>query len=110
MNLFTASNICNNDSYAAYTDWEIEKTSEANQKKWKYNINNPETCWKKIYFNIKVNDNEIDNINNKEAIHPSGDLTDDNNSNIGDYGTKHKQINRNNSFYTLVENKLQPSP
>ena len=46
----------------------------------------------------------------KKVVHPSGDLTDDDYSNIEDHETQHKQINQNNSFYTLVEDKLQPSP
>ena len=49
-------------------------------------------------------------MNDKEAIHPNGDLTDDNNSNIEDYETQHMWINQNNSFYTFVENILQSSP
>ena len=48
-------------------------------------------------------------MNNKEAVHPSVNLTDDNNCKIEDHETQHKQIIRNNSFYTLVENELQSS-
>ena len=32
------------------------------------------------------------------------------NSNIENHETQHKQTNQNNSFYTLVDNKLQSSP
>ena len=46
-------------------------------------------------------------MNDKVAVHPSGDLTNGNDSNIGDHKTPHEWINHINSFYTLVENKLQ---
>ena len=108
--LFTKSDIYDNDSYASYADWEIEKTPEANPKKLKFNINKPETDLKKIDFNINVNDDEINDMNNEEAVHPSGDLTDDNDSNIEDHETHHERTNRNNSFYTLIQNKLRSSP
>ena len=65
---------------------------------------------KKIDFKINVNDNEIDDIDNVEAVHQSDDLTDDECSNIEDHETQHERTNQNNSFYTLVDNKLQFSP
>ena len=49
-------------------------------------------------------------MNNTEAVHPSGDLTNDDYSNIEDHETQHKWTNQNNSFYTLVDNELQLSP
>ena len=49
-------------------------------------------------------------MNNKEAVHPSDDLIDDECSNIEDNETQHKRTNQNNSFYTLINNKLQSSP
>ena len=107
--LFTKSDIYDNDSYASYADWKIEKTPEANTKKLEFNINKPETDLKKIDFNINVNDDEINDINDKELVHPSGDLIDDNDSNIEDHETHHERTNRNNSFYTLVGNELQLS-
>ena len=97
-------------SHASHVDWEIEKTPEAHPKTLEFNINKPETDLKKIDFNINFNDNEIDNMNNREAVHPSDDITDDNYSNIDYHETQHKQTNQNNSFYTLVDNKLQLSP
>ena len=48
-------------------------------------------------------------MNDNGAVHPSNDLTDDYYSNIEDHGTRHKQTNRNNNFYTLVDNKVQSS-
>ena len=85
MDLFTESDIYNNYSYASYADWEIEKTPEANPKKLEFNIDKPERDLRKIDFNINTNDYEIDDINNKEAVHPSDDLTDDECINIEDY-------------------------
>ena len=60
------------------------KKPRTNPKKLEHNIDKPETDLKNTYFNINVNDNEIDDKNNEEAVHPSGDLTNDNNNNIGD--------------------------
>ena len=49
-------------------------------------------------------------MNNEKTVCPSNDLTDDDCRNIEDYENQHKQTNRNNSFYPLVDNKLQSSP
>ena len=49
-------------------------------------------------------------MNKEEAVHPSGNLPDDDDSNIEDHETQHKRINQNNSFYTLVEIELQLGP
>ena len=46
-------------------------------------------------------------MNNKKIVHPSDDLTDDDYSNIEDHKTQQEQTIRNNSFYTLVDDKLQ---
>ena len=46
-------------------------------------------------------------MNDKEVVHPSDDLTDDDYNNIEDHETQHKWTNRNNSFYILVDNELQ---
>ena len=48
-------------------------------------------------------------MNNKEVVHPSGGLANDNNDNTECHGVQHKQIYQHNSFYTLVENKPQPN-
>ena len=76
-----------------FFDWEIEKTPEAHPEKLEFNINKPEKDLKKIDFNINANGNEIDAMNDKEAVHPSGDLTDGEYSNIKDHETQHKQTN-----------------
>ena len=48
LNLFTEDNIYTNSSYASCVDWRIEKTPEAHPKKFKFNVNKPETNLKKI--------------------------------------------------------------
>ena len=48
-----------------------------------------------IYFNINVNDNEIDDMNNKVAVHSIYDLLDDGYSNIEDHENQHKQTKPN---------------
>ena len=98
LDLFTESDICNNDSYVSYADWKIEKAPETNPKKLEINIDKPEIDLKTIDFNININDDKIDDINNKEAVHPNDDLTDDNNSNIEEHGTQHEQINKKYVF------------
>ena len=88
-------------------DWEIEKTPKADPKKLKFNINKPETGLKKIDFNINVSDNKIDYINDKEVVHPSDDLTDDDCNNTKDDDNQHKWTNKVKKNYTLVDNRLQ---
>ena len=110
LDIFTKKYKYNNDIYASYADLKIEKTPETNPKKLKSNINKPDIDLEKIDFNIDVKANEIDDKNKKKAVHPSGDLIDNNDSNIGDYGAQHERTNQNNRCYTLVENKLQQSP
>ena len=109
MDLVTERDIYDNYSHASCVDWEIEKTPEAHPKKLEFNINKPETDLKKIDFNINVNDDEINDMNNEEAVHPSDDITDDDYSNIEYHETQHEQTNRNNSFYILVDNELNSS-
>ena len=82
LDLVTESDIYDNYSYVLCVDWKIEKTPEAHPKKLEFNIDKPETDLKKIDFNINVSDNEIDDMNDKEVVHPSGDLTNDDYSNI----------------------------
>ena len=88
--LVTESDIYNNYSYASFVDWEIEKTPEAHPKKLEFNMDKPKTYLKKIDFNIIVNDNKINDMNDRGAVHPSDDLTDDDYSNIEDDETQHK--------------------
>ena len=49
-------------------------------------------------------------MNNKETVHPSDDLIDDEYSNIEDHENRHEQTNWNDSFYTLVDNEIQSRP
>ena len=101
--LYIESDIYDSYSYASYADWEVEKTPESNLKKLEFNIDKLETDLKKIDFNININGDEIDYMNDKKVVHPNGDLTDDNDSNIEDHETQHKWINRNNSFMLLLK-------
>ena len=98
--LFTKSDIYDNDSYVSYTEWEIKKTPEANPKEVEFNINKPEIDLKKIDFNVNLNNDRIDDKNDKETIHPSGDLTDNNDSNIEDHGAQRKRTNQQKFAYS----------
>ena len=69
--LVIESDIYNNSSYTSGVNWEIEKTPEAHPKNLEFNIDKPGTGPKKIGFNINVNDNEIDDMNNKKLAHSS---------------------------------------
>ena len=85
LNIIIESDIYNNYNYVLCVNWEIEKTPEIHPKKLEFNIDKPETGLKKIDFNINVNVNEIDDMNNEKVFHPSGDLTNDDYSNIEDH-------------------------
>ena len=90
LDLVIESDIYNDYSYVSCVDWKIEKTSEAHLKKLEFNIDKSKTNLKKIDFNINVNNNEINDMNDEEAVHPSDDLTDDDYSNIENHETQHK--------------------
>ena len=103
LDLFTNGYIYDNDSYTSYTDWKIEKKPETNPKKLEFNIDKSETDLKKIDFNINVNGNEINDMNNKEAVHPSGGLADDNNNSNVDHGGQNEQIDQHNRFILVLK-------
>ena len=102
------SDIYNNYSYTSRINWEIEKTPEPDSKIIEFNIDKPETGLKKIDFNIITNNDEIDDMNNNEMVHPSDDLTDDMYNNIDHQTTQQKETNHN-SLYTLADNEIQSS-
>ena len=107
--VFTRSDICDNYSYTSYADWEIEKTPEANLMKWEFNIDKPETDLKKIGFNINVNEDKTNDMNDEEAVHPSNDLTNDDYSNIEDHETQQEWANRKIMYILLLKkNYNQP--
>ena len=66
-----------NYRYASCANWEIEKTFETHPQILMFNINKHETSLKKIYFNIIVSNNGIDDMNDNKIVHPSDDLADD---------------------------------
>ena len=106
-NIVTESDIYNNYSYTSCVNWEIKKTPETCLKKLEFNINKSGTGLKKIDFNINVNNDEVDDINNKIVVHPSNDLTNDDYSNIEDNKIHQEKTNQNNNFYTLIDTELQ---
>ena len=76
-NTVTESDVSDNYSHISRINWDIEKTPETHLKKIEFNIDKPETGLKKIDFNIIANNDEIDDMNDDEMIHPSDDLADD---------------------------------
>ena len=80
-NIVTESDIYNNYSYTSCVHWEIEKTPETHLKKLEF-IDKTETGLKKIDFNIVVNNDEINDMNDDKIVHPSDDLADDVHSSI----------------------------
>ena len=85
LDIVTKNDIYDNYSYTSCVDWDIEKIPEAHLKKLEFNINTPETGLKKIDFNTNFNDDEIDDMNDEEVVHPSDEITDDDYSNIEDH-------------------------
>ena len=69
MNLFTNGDLYDDDSYASCANWKLEKKPGTDPKKIEFNIGSPGTDLKEIEFNINVNDNAINDLNNKEAVH-----------------------------------------
>ena len=108
-NIFTESDIYDNYSYPLCVNWEIKKITETHPKKVEFNIDKPETGLKKIDFNIDVIDDQIDDTHNEVVVYPSNDLIEDDYSNIESQDIQQEQSKQNNSFYTLVDNKLQLS-
>ena len=102
LDLITESDIYDNYRYTSCINWEIEKTPEAHPKKLELKIDKPETVLKKIDFNININDNEIDDMNDKEIVHLSDDLIDDDYNNIEDHETQIERTNQNKSFTLLL--------
>ena len=70
--LFASNDIYDYDSYVSDADWKVGKK--------------PETHLEKIVFNIDVDNNEIDDLNDENAIHLKDGLADDNNTDIEDSG------------------------
>ena len=107
-NTVIGSDIYDNYCYTPCTNWEIEKTPETHSKKLEFSIDKPETGLKKIDFNIIINNDEIDDMNDDKMVHPNDDVADDIYNNIDCHNVKQKQTNHN-SLYTLVDNELQLS-
>ena len=97
-NIVTESDIYNNYIYISCVNWAIEKTPGTHSKKLELNIDKPKLGLKKINFNINVIDNEINDMNNKEVVHQSNDLTADDYNSIEDHETQHKQTNQSYSY------------
>mmetsp|Transcript_55032 Transcript_55032/g.61536 ORF Transcript_55032/g.61536 Transcript_55032/m.61536 type:complete len:406 (+) Transcript_55032:52-1269(+) len=107
-NTVTESDIYNHYSYTSRINWEIEKIPETYSKKIEFIINKPEIGLKKIDFNIINNNNEIDDMNDDEKVHPSDDQADNMYNNIDHQTAQQKQTNHN-SLYTIANNEIQSS-
>ena len=77
LNIVIESDIYNNHSYTSCVNWEIEKTPETHSKKLEFIIDKLETGLNMINFNITINDDEIDIMNNNKVVHSSDDIADD---------------------------------
>ena len=65
-------------------------------------MDKPEIGLKKIDFNMIINDDEIDDMNNDKVVQPSDNLTDDDHSNIEDHEIQQKQTNCNSFTLLLI--------
>ena len=101
-NIITEIDIYNNYSYTSCDYWEIEKLLESHPKKLEFNVNKPEIDLKKIDFNIIVNNDEIDDMNNDKIVYSSDDLANHLYSNINYHNVQQEQTN-NDSLYTLAD-------
>ena len=104
----TENDIYDSYSYTSRINWEIEKTPETHSKKLEFNIDKPLTGLKKIYFNIITINDEINDMNDDEMVHPNDYLADNMYNNI-DHQTKQQKQTNHNSLYTLAGNGLQLS-
>ena len=107
-NIVIGSDIYDNYSYTSCVNWNIEKTSETYSKKLEFNIDKPETGLMKIDFNIIVNNDEINDLNDNKIVYPNDDLADDVHNNIDCHNVQQEQT-IHNSLYTVTNNKLQLS-
>ena len=97
-NTVTENDIYDNYSYTSRINWEMEKTSETHSKKIEFNINKPETGLKKIDFNVITNNNEINDMNNNEIVHPSDDLADNMYNNIDHHNIQQRRAEVHNGL------------
>ena len=102
---FTESDIYDNYSYASFADWEIEKIPKYNQKKLEFNIEKPETDLKKMDANINVNDNEINDMNNKEVGYASGDLINNDHTTLNTMKLNTSRQTKTMVFILLLKTK-----
>ena len=68
---------------------------------------NTEKTLKKLEFNIEINNDEIEDLNNEDALHLNDGLTDNNNADIENMGLINKQDNKYNHFGAPNDNIQQ---
>ena len=107
-NTVTESDIYDNYSYTSCINWENEKTPETRSKMLEFNIDKPETDLKKIDFNIIINNDEINDMNDDKIVYISDDLADDMYNNIDHHNAQQEHTNHN-SLYTIADNLSQLS-
>ena len=76
LDLFVDKDLNDNDSCASDIDWNMEK--------------NPEVDLKKLVTNIAIDNNQVADLNNEDALHLNDGLADDNNADNEDIGVVHK--------------------
>lgn len=86
MDLYADNDFQDNNSCASDNDWKIEENAQKDLKKLEFEID------------IVVDDNEIEDLNNEDAIYLNDGLADDNNADIEDIGVVNKHDNQHNYF------------
>ena len=92
LDLFVDNDRNDDDSCASDTDQKIGK--------------NLETYLMKIELDMDIDNNEINDLNDKDAVHLNDGLAVDYNIDIEDSRVQHKQDDQHNHFGIPVENKL----
>ena len=89
--LFADKDLDDNKSCTSDAGWNMRK--------------NPGIDLKKLVTNTAIDDNEVEDLNNKDALHLNDGLADDNNADIEDIGVQHEQDDQHNPFGAPIENE-----
>ena len=82
--LYADNDSQDDNSCASDADWKMEENTEKDLKK--------------LEFDIDVSDNEIEDLNNEDALHLNDGLADNNNNNIKNIGDISQHDKQQNHF------------
>ena len=91
-NLYTDDDSQDNNSCASDVNWKMEENTEKELKKFEFDIN------------INIDDNDMKDLNNEDALHLNNGLADNNNAEIEDIGVINEHDDQHNQFGTPDDN------